>query len=374
MPPPEHPLAAILRDAAAGRWPADDGGWSHLPGWYAGVGSIVALTGHAFVCSDRQLDRDRLDALGCNGFGGATLPQVVLAVAEAQLDQLRATLQDNNLIYEVLRFDRAYHTPLFGPYAEVLRDVLQGWIVAPPEQPLYSCTTVGLFPDDLARCREIAHEHWIAPVEFRRTIEKMHDDGVRLFVEVGPRGNMSAFIGDVLRGREQMIIPSNLHHRSGLVQLHHLLAMLAAQAVPLSLDALYSRRAPRIVDFTSPANPYGDNKKQMGTMKLATGWPPIELSEDTIMSLRASAKIFSVASSLSTAIFRAGCGKALASMKANTNQGCITSVRRIWVSISQSRCRLGSALTSAGAWPRTSVAVTPTSVRIIDSNVVLLSK
>ncbi|MCB9129175.1 MAG: polyketide synthase dehydratase domain-containing protein [Ardenticatenales bacterium] len=215
--------------------------------------------------------------------------QVVLAVAEAQLDQLRATLQDNNLIYEVLRFDRAYHTPLFGPYAEVLRDVLQGWIVAPPEQPLYSCTTVGLFPDDLARCREIAHEHWIAPVEFRRTIEKMHDDGVRLFVEVGPRGNMSAFIGDVLRGREQMIIPSNLHHRSGLVQLHHLLAMLAAQAVPLSLDALYSRRAPRIVDFTSPANPYGDNKKQMGTMKLATGWPPIELSEDTIMSLRASA-------------------------------------------------------------------------------------
>ncbi|HRW00386.1 MAG TPA: N-acetyltransferase [Tetrasphaera sp.] len=81
MPPPEHPLAAILRDAAAGRWPADDGGWSHLPGWYAGVGAIVALTGHAFVCSDRQLDRDRLDALGCNGFGGATLPQVVLAVA-----------------------------------------------------------------------------------------------------------------------------------------------------------------------------------------------------------------------------------------------------------------------------------------------------
>ena len=44
-------------------------------------------------------------------------------------------------------------------------------------------------------------EHWLRPVEFRRTIETLHDEGVRLFVEVGPRGNLTAFVEDILRGR-----------------------------------------------------------------------------------------------------------------------------------------------------------------------------
>lgn len=76
-----HPLASVLRAAAVGGWPAADGGWTTLPDWRPGVGAVVAFTGHAYVCSDRQPARERLEALGCNGFGGATLPAVAMELA-----------------------------------------------------------------------------------------------------------------------------------------------------------------------------------------------------------------------------------------------------------------------------------------------------
>lgn len=81
LAPVPHPLTTLLRAAAAGSWPADDGGWSALPAWRPGVGAVVAMTGHAYLCSDRPLNRERLEALGCNGIGGATQPDVMIELA-----------------------------------------------------------------------------------------------------------------------------------------------------------------------------------------------------------------------------------------------------------------------------------------------------
>ena len=87
LPPPtqppggDHPLAPILRDAIAGGWPPADGAVVHLPAWRAGVSGIVALTGRAYLCTDRSLDLDALTRAGADGFGGATLPQAVLDIA-----------------------------------------------------------------------------------------------------------------------------------------------------------------------------------------------------------------------------------------------------------------------------------------------------
>ena len=42
---------------------------------------------------------------------------------------------------------------------------------------------------------------WRSKVRFRETIEAMHASGVRLFVELGPRGNLSAFASQTVRLR-----------------------------------------------------------------------------------------------------------------------------------------------------------------------------
>jgi acyl transferase domain-containing protein len=44
-------------------------------------------------------------------------------------------------------------------------------------------------------------DQWAEPIRFRETIETMYADGVRVFLEVGPRGNLTGFVDDILAGR-----------------------------------------------------------------------------------------------------------------------------------------------------------------------------
>lgn len=74
-----HPLLAIFRDAAAGRFPAIDGGVTFLPPLEHGQEAVVAFTGHAFIAS--RLDPEDLSHLRPDGFGQALHPEILLRMA-----------------------------------------------------------------------------------------------------------------------------------------------------------------------------------------------------------------------------------------------------------------------------------------------------
>ena len=114
-------------------------------------------------------------------------------------------------------------------------------------------------PDDPAAIRELAVEQWTTTVAFRETIEAMHADGLRLFVDVGARGNLAGFVEDILRGKPAFAIAANLPRRSGLTQLNHLVASIFAQGVRLKADYLYARRRPRAIDWNAPEPPARDD-------------------------------------------------------------------------------------------------------------------
>jgi hypothetical protein len=75
----DHPLKAVLEDAAAGRFPPVDGAFDVLPPDDSGFRAVVAFTGHAYVLADA--DPDELAGLGADGYGGASRPDVLLLLA-----------------------------------------------------------------------------------------------------------------------------------------------------------------------------------------------------------------------------------------------------------------------------------------------------
>jgi len=79
--PRAHPLAALITEAAAGRYPAADGGWRRVPPWRPGLEGIVAFTGHAVLAVAPDICDARIIELGANGFGGAHDPRLVAALA-----------------------------------------------------------------------------------------------------------------------------------------------------------------------------------------------------------------------------------------------------------------------------------------------------
>jgi malonyl CoA-acyl carrier protein transacylase len=198
----------------------------------------------------------------------------VAAVEEALLGR--------GLVCERLPFRRPYHTPLFEPWMGAFRDLFADVPFAPPHTPVYCCSTGAKFPDDPAAIRELAVNQWVRPVEFAPMIEAMYADGVRVFVEAGPRGNLSAFVDDVLRGRPLAAIPANLPRKSGPTQINHLVAQLAAHHVPVNLGHLYANRPTARVEWevsrrTPPrveARPQSVGEaRDAGQTEREGGWP-----------------------------------------------------------------------------------------------------
>ena len=194
---------------------------------------------------------------------------------------------NEGLMCEQLPYDRAVHTPLFAPFAEDLRPIFAQLPVRAAKTPLWSCTTAGRYPEDPSAIRELLVEHWTQPVRFRETIEALHDDGARVFIEVGPRGNMTSFMQDILRGRPACTVAPDVMRRSGTAQLSHVVGMLAAHDVELDLGYLYGQRDVHAIDWRNPSANADHGSGH--DIALATTWPMLRLSDEALALLGAPA-------------------------------------------------------------------------------------
>ena len=182
--------------------------------------------------------------------------QVVLVGDERSTEPAVRRLQSAGALCERLPWDRPYHTHRFGPACEILREYYDGLRVEKPTVEVWSCATASPYPGEPEAIRELAVRQWRSKVRFRETIAAMHDSGIRIFLEVGPRGNLTSFINDALSGLPYAAVPLDLHRKPGIEQLCRSLGMLAAHGVNLNLPELYRRRQPRILDLEKdPAAP-----------------------------------------------------------------------------------------------------------------------
>jgi hypothetical protein len=208
--------------------------------------------------------------------------QVVLAVPTQEFDTLVARLRAESILWEDLPFARAYHTPSFEPVVAPIADFFAAMTFSRPQVPIYSCASTRRIPDDVASIRDLAVRQWTSAVAFRETIEAMHSDGLRLFVDVGARGNLAGFVEDILRGKPSFAVAANLPRRSGLAQLNHLVASLFAHGVPLNTDYLYARRRPLAIDWNAAEPP------AHATVELKIGFPEMRFSAPLLASLSAA--------------------------------------------------------------------------------------
>jgi acyl transferase domain-containing protein/phosphopantetheinyl transferase len=194
------------------------------------------------------------------------------------VEQAVAHLQQRGFIYEFLPFNRPYHTPMFEPYARGAgREFFSRLALSAPSTDIYSCTTASPYPKNETEIQELYVQHWVRPVLFQQTIERMYADGVRIFVEVGPRGNLTAFVDDILRSSPHLSMPANVARRSGITQLNHLVGVLAAQGIRMDLRYLYARRDPRCLPWED-ADTEVITTRSVAPRKLSLGMPHLRVA------------------------------------------------------------------------------------------------
>jgi phosphopantetheinyl transferase/acyl carrier protein len=133
----------------------------------------------------------------------------------------------------------------------------------------------------------------------------MYADGARVFVEVGPRANLTAFVDDCLRGRPHVAMATNHHAKPGLLALHHAIGQLAALHVPMNLSPLYEGRGARRLSLDPEHDRPVDEAREPGAMLISLCCPKLRLSPEAARSF--AAKLHRPAR-LETISETAGCG------------------------------------------------------------------
>ncbi|MBX7165578.1 MAG: polyketide synthase dehydratase domain-containing protein [Pirellulales bacterium] len=222
--------------------------------------------------------------------------QVILSGDEAAVDAAIEGLRGKGGLCEKLPWGRAYHTAAFEPASGIIEDYFRTIGLQSPRVETWSCASVERFPAEPPGVQELAVRQWRSPVRFRETVEAMYAAGVRIFLEVGPRGNLAAFVSDTLKKQPHLSVALDVPRYDGVTQLCRALGQLVAHGVPLNLDALYRRRQPQRLDLAAepPAAPKTDPVLRLDL-------PTFALSDETLATLRQSKPDVNTASAMPSA-------------------------------------------------------------------------
>ena len=201
--------------------------------------------------------------------------QITYAVAKDFEEAFAAAFAAAGVRVMKLALDRPFNTPLCEPLVPAIRKFTDTWMKHDPVCDVYSCATADIVPSSWLRsARKETAERWARPVRFEETVRKMHADGYRVFVEVGPRGLMTAAVADTLKGEEHAAIALNSIHRSGRLQMQHAIGQLVALGAKLDFSAEFEFHHARLLDFDAAISL---EVRKDAEMKLSRSFPKLTL-------------------------------------------------------------------------------------------------
>ncbi|MBI2069648.1 MAG: SDR family NAD(P)-dependent oxidoreductase [Elusimicrobia bacterium] len=158
--------------------------------------------------------------------------QTVIAGESAAMEKAVALFHQKGFQAQMIPVSHAFHSaivaPAEGPYGESLSKLK----FAAPAIPILSNVTADYYPSDALGIRGLLVRQISSPVEFIRQIERMHADGVRLFVEVGPKRVLTALTSGILEQAADVVVAASNHpKRGGVYEFQELLARIFAEGV-----------------------------------------------------------------------------------------------------------------------------------------------
>ncbi|MFA5944016.1 MAG: beta-ketoacyl synthase N-terminal-like domain-containing protein, partial [Candidatus Thermoplasmatota archaeon] len=167
------------------------------------------------------------------------LSQTVIAGSSKGVDQAVALLQQKGLQAQYLPVSAAFHSSIVAPASKPLRKVLARLGVKAPKVRVLSNVGAQPYQDDVEWILDNLATQVASPVEWIGIVERMYDEGVRTFIEVGPKLALTNFVRDILKAQPDAVaIGANHPKKGGIVHVNELFAFLGAWGFQPNLPAL----------------------------------------------------------------------------------------------------------------------------------------
>ncbi len=160
--------------------------------------------------------------------------QVVLSGAAGPLAEANRRLRGAGFAVIALPVSTAFHSPLMRPAADAFGEYLNRVPIQVSSLPFYSNRDGAPHSADGRAVAQDLSRQIAAPVHFGDMIERMHADGVRTFLEVGPRDVLTSLVGSILEGREHQAIALDRAAQRGLQAFWEGLGALAVSGIAMN--------------------------------------------------------------------------------------------------------------------------------------------
>lgn len=228
------------------------------------------------VCADFDSFANQLAGVSELYLSAALSPsQTILSGSQEAVSVAVKLLTAQGLECHLLPTAIPYHTPLVKGVIEEGQDELIP--LRPPQLPVWSCSNASRYPDDIERMRRMTTELFTQPIYFKKTIQAMYAEGIKTFVEVGPKGVLTPLISDVLQNQPHVAVATDCAQGSSLTQLIRCLAVLASHGHRVDLAYLFRRRSPVRIDFNAATV-----SQKNHTVKLDLKYPQVTLAEPIV--------------------------------------------------------------------------------------------
>ena len=169
--------------------------------------------------------------------------ECVIGGLEGAVDQAIASL-DCQAVY--LDGVVTVHCDAASPVAEAYRRLHVFPTTAKQGLDVYSCSWATTYEVTSNRAADSIVKQAVDGFDFTQTIKRACADGVKVFIEVGPRATCSRMIDQSLTGQPHVAVAANYGNEDEIASLLRCLARLVAERVPVNLKALYEGFEPTI--------------------------------------------------------------------------------------------------------------------------------
>ena len=147
--------------------------------------------------------------------------QTVLSGDVDAIEAMSKRCQEAGIKTTRLHVSHGFHSDLLTPAVPLLERSLKALTWNSPRIPVLSTVFGDLYGhDDVARMPALLARQLITPFSFQDLINKIYEQGVRVFVEVGPKSILSGLARRVLAGSDALVIPTNVQSLGAVESVH----------------------------------------------------------------------------------------------------------------------------------------------------------
>ena len=211
------------------------------------------------VLSVERLARQKVEEIAAGYPGRCVVSQAIapdyhlICVAPDIATQVSSDMQTQGGVVTARHLALPFNTPWAAKALPLLNQFCSAWLRDIPRIPIYSTTE-----NRKIEAGQRVNPAWVAdqflnPVDFAGTVERLYEDGVRVFVDAGVRGLLARQVSAVLGAeRPHLSVSLNRFHRPDRLQLCHAIAQLGALPLPLDLSGADEFTGAVRLDFDTP--------------------------------------------------------------------------------------------------------------------------